>query len=94
MSAPSEVCTTSKCSKNYLCRTEACDKKLRVHLLAKMEQYVSEFCISSQFFDYSSATEGQQSNLWPLHLSGLEENHDFGQVRSKIKKYIRRLKKG
>lgn len=38
---PSNICTTNKCSNDYLCRTEACKKRLQILLIEKMEQYLN-----------------------------------------------------
>ena len=38
---PSNECTTYKCCNEFLCRTEACKKRLQIGLLEKMEHYLS-----------------------------------------------------
>ena len=38
---PNDVCTTYKCCNEYLCRTDACKKRLQIELLEKMEHYLN-----------------------------------------------------
>ena len=45
---PSNICTTNKCSNEYLCRTEACKKRLQILLIEKLEQYLNLTPTSSQ----------------------------------------------
>ena len=57
---PSNICTSNECSNEYLCRTEACKKRLQILLIEKLEQYLNLAPPSSQH-STSDTTELQRN---------------------------------
>ena len=74
---PSNICTTNECSNEYLCRTEACKKRLQILLIEKLEQYLN-LVPPSSLHSTSDTTELQ--HILPQeqrNLNSSEKEHDM-----------------